>query len=110
MTIINASGLTSRNRIFPVRHLSDGTACIIGTAPCEPDDYGDAISVFASTGGLRPMHPDPITGVVLYEVHLGDFVGVYKFDTDHDCIWLYSYQIQFIESGTLAHGVPASLG
>lgn len=110
MTIINASGLNpDQNRIFPVRYLPSGTPCIIGTAPGEPDEYGTAISVFAATGGLRPMHPIPETGDVWYEVRLGDFVGVYEFDTENDCLRLYSYKIMFIEDNTLAYGVPAAL-
>ena len=109
MTVINASSLNQSNRLFPVRHLPDGTACIVGTTPGEPDAYGTAISVFAVTGGLRPMHPDPETGSVWYEVHLGDFVGVYAFDTENNCLFLYSFQIQFIGPNNLAHGVPATL-
>ena len=108
--VVNGSCLyPDWNRIFPVRHLPDGTPCIVGTAPGEPDEYGTAIAVFAATGGLRPMHPVPATGDVWYEVHLGDFVGVYGFDTENDCLRLYSYKIQFIEDNTLAHGVPAAL-
>ena len=108
--VICASGLyPDQNRIFPVRHLPDGTLCIVGTVPGEPDAQGVALSVFAATGGLRPMHPIPSTGDVWYEVHLGDFVGVYEYDVENGHLWLYSYKICFIEDNTLAHGVPAAL-
>lgn len=98
-----------RNRLFPVKYLPDGTACIVGTAPGEPDTFGTAIAVFAATGGLTPMHPVPDTDAVLYEVHLGDFVAVYEYGSDDADLILYSYQIQFIDNAGLAHGVPAAL-
>ena len=108
--VICASGLhPDQNRNFPIRHLPNGTPCIVGTAPGEPDAQGVATSVFAATGGLRPMHPILGTGDVWYELHLGDFVCVYEFDTENDCLRLYSYKIQFIEDNILAHGVPAAL-
>ena len=108
--VVNGSCLyPEQNRIFPVPHLPDGTPCIVGTAPGEPDAQGVAISVFAATGGLRPMHPIHGTGDVWYEVHLGDIVGVYEFDTENDCIRVNSYKIVFIEDELLAHGKPAIL-
>lgn len=108
--VVNGSCLyPDRNRLFPVRYLPDGTPCIIGTAPGEPDEQGTAISVFSAAGGLAPMHPDPDTGAVWYEVNLGDFVGVYEYGSDIADLILYSYQIRFISPTNLAHGVPAIL-
>lgn len=98
-----------QNRLFPVRTLADGSQWIKGTAPGEPDEYGTAIAVFAATGGLAPTCPDPDTGAVWYQVHLGDFVAVHEYGSEIADLIVYSYQIQFIGPDNLAHGVPATL-
>ena len=100
---------SERNRLFPIHTLPDGTQCIIGTLPGEPDAFGTATSVISAAGGLAPMHPDPETGAVWYEVHLGDFVAVHEYGSDIADLIAYSYQIRFIDNAGLAHGVPAIL-
>lgn len=101
--------LGGRNRLFPVRTLADGTQWIKGTVPGEPDEFGTAIAVFAAAGGLAPSYPDPETGTVWYQIHLGDFVAVHEYGSEIADLVVYSYQIQFIGPDNLAHGVPAIL-
>lgn len=98
-----------RNRLFPIRYLTDGKPCIVGTIPGEPDENGTAISVYsAEDETLAPMYPTPDDKNVWYEIKLGDFVIVYDYCSDIADLIIYSYQIQFI-SNDLAHGVPARL-
>lgn len=97
------------SRLFPLRYLTDGSPCIVGTIPGEPDENGTAISVYmAEDGELAPMYPTPAGDDVWYEIRLGDYVVVYEYDFYDADIYICSYQIQDI-SNDFARGVLVDL-
>ena len=97
------------SRLFPLRYLTDGSPCIVGTIPGEPDENGTAISVYlAEDGELAPMYPTPDGEDVWYEIKLGDYVVVYEYCCQDADVYICSYQIQYI-SDDCVHGVPVNL-
>ena len=112
MTIINASCFyPDRQRPFPIKHLSDGTPCIVGASRVETTEKAESVFVFKKTGGLTKTYPyfaPNKADQVLYEIHTGDFVGVYAYDPELDCLLIYSFYISVI-GPVLATGIPAKL-
>lgn len=97
------------NRLFPLVDLPDGKKAILGRA--KDVDYAvneDNVFVFSKNGGLAPCHPTSDKNIVLYEISLGDFVGVYRPDREEDILFLDSYQITFYDN-RLVTAVPAML-
>lgn len=109
MTIINANAMyPERNRCFAVRHMPDGTPCIIGSAYSHASTTEDSLFVFGSEGGRAKMHPLPEVGKCLYEIHPGDFVGVYEVDNKNELLLMYSFNISRI-TPEIAVGIPAQI-
>jgi len=110
VSLVNGSCFfPDRNRLFPIRKLPDGTPCIIGTPPDQFNADNAKVVVYSSTGEHTKAHPGNKPYEMLYEIHLGDFVGVLEHDLSMDCYVAYSYHIQFIGPDGMAHGVPAAL-
>lgn len=109
MTIINASAMyPMQNRCFAVRHTSDGTPCIIGSAYSHASTTENTLFVFSSEGGRTKTHPLPETGKCLYEIHPGDFVGVYEVDNKNELLFMYCFSISRV-TPNIAVGTPAPL-
>ena len=98
-------GSASTPRKFPVHHLSDGTACVAGTAPDQQALDGSKLVVFSPKGGHTTVHPGTQPYEALYEVRPGDFIGVLDRGS---AISLNAYMVLRFEDD-YAIGVPAAL-
>lgn len=109
MTVINASGINpGQERLFPVRRLSDDTPCIVGSATEKASSNDNSLFVFSSEGERTKTHPLPEADKCLYEIHTGDFVGVYEVDSSKEIMLISSYYISRITQ-EIAVGIPAIL-
>lgn len=109
MVVINTNCLyPDQQHPFSVKHLPDGTPCIVGSAEPKASTTGESVFVFRKTGGLAKTHPYLEVSKVLYEINTGDFVLVYSFDPETECLLVNSFYISVI-GPFLATGIPAIL-
>lgn len=105
--IINRDVMNSQPRSFPVYRLSDGTPCITGSATNQASIKEESVFVLSSGGGRTEMHLLPNVNKCLYEVHIGDIVGVYEMDTKNDIMYINCFLVSKI-TPEMAYGIPTA--